>query len=133
MSASSAVVTCALVLGPLLVACSSTDTDPKSLQPATSGASSTAGTTATAGGAAGTTNTAGSANGGSAGTTAVGGGAAGAAGTAPVGGAPAGGGGSGSGGSGGAVGSALFSDDFEAAAIDKAKWTDRINGGAMFA
>lgn len=138
MSASSAVVTCVLVVGPLLVACSSPVDEPK-VQPGNTAGSSAAGTTATAGGGAGTMSSAGAMNGGSAGTGVVVGGAAGAGGAASVGG---GGSGSGSGGSAGSAGSggagggttsaALFSDGFEAAAIDKAKWTERINSSAMF-
>jgi hypothetical protein len=86
-------------------------------------------------GGAGTGSGAGTANGGSAssGAGAATGGASGGGGTA-VGGS--GGGSSGGGGgssSGGAVSAALFSDGFEAAAIDKAKWTERINSSAMFA
>jgi hypothetical protein len=133
MPASSSVVACALALGWLLIACDSADTDPKSLQPATSGTSSSAGTPATAGGGAGTTS-AGSGSAGNAGTTSVSGGAAGAGGSVATGGNVAVGGAAGGAGSGsgGAASSALFSDGFEAAAIDKAKWTDRINGGAMF-
>lgn len=134
MSASSTVAACVLLVGPLLIACNSADTDPKSLQPATSGASSTAGTPATAGGGAGTTSGAGTNGAGMAGSAVVAGGAAGAGGTA-VGGSVAGGGtatGGGGSGSGGTATSALFSDGFEAAAIDKTKWTDRINGNGMF-
>jgi hypothetical protein len=130
MSASSALVACVLVVGPLLVGCSSPDTDFKSPQSNTAG-SSTAGTNASAG-TGGTTTTAGTANGGSAGT-AVTGGSAGVSGSAPIGGTPAGGGGSGpGGGSAGGSSGALFSDGFEAAAIDKTKWTERINSSAMF-
>ena len=129
MSASSALVACVLVVGPLLVACSSPDTDFKSPQPNTAG-SSIAGTTTMAGGSAGTTSTAGTASGGSAGTGVIAGGTAGVGGNAPIGGAAAGAGGSG--GSGGASTGSLFSDGFEAAAIDKTKWTERINSSAMF-
>jgi hypothetical protein len=128
MSASSTVVACALVIGPLLAACSSPDTDFKS--PENTAGNSTAGTNATAGTSAGTTSGAGTASGGSAGAGVVTGGTAGGGGSAPVGGAAGAGGGSG--GSGGASPGALFSDGFEAAAIDKTKWTERINGSAMF-
>jgi hypothetical protein len=72
---------------------------------------------------------------GGAGSTSVTGGAAGVGGSAPTtgGSAAAGSAGAGTGGGGGgASGTALFSDGFEAAAIDKAKWTERINSSAMF-
>ena len=131
MSASSALVACVLVVGPLLVACSSPDTDFKSPQSNTAG-SSTAGTNASAGTAGTTTTTAGTANGGTAGTAVIEG-TGGVSGSAPVGGTAAGGGGSGpGGGSGGGNSGALFTDGFEAAAIDKTKWTERINSSAMF-
>lgn len=124
MAASSALIACALVVTPLVVACSSADTDPKSQQPAVSGATSTAGATATAGGGAGTSSGAGSASGGSAG----GGGlsSAGAGGTTPIttggsaGSTPAAGSG------GGTSVSLIVSDDFEAASgttPDAAKWS----------
>jgi hypothetical protein len=131
MSASSALVACVLVVGPLLVACSSPDTDFKPPQTNTGG-SSTAGTTTMAGGSAGMTSTAGTVSGGSAGSGAIAGagGTAGVGGNAPIGGAAAGSGSSG-GHAGGTIG-ALFSDGFEATAIDKTKWTERINSSAMF-
>jgi len=117
-----------LVVGPLLVACSSPDAEFP--QPSTAG-SSTAGTTVTTGGGAGTNTGAGTTSGGSAGTGVVAGGTGG-GGSAPIGGAAVAGGGSGSGGSGGASSGPLFSDGFEATAIDKTKWTERINSSAMF-
>jgi hypothetical protein len=138
MSASSAAASCVLVLGTLLVACGSSDPAPGTGSAGNNGVAGNtgvAGTTATAGGNAGTTSTAGTANGGSAGTAVVAGGAAGMGGAGPTGGAAVGGGGSGSGNggaSGGTATAALFSDGFEAAAIDKAKWTERINSNAMF-
>jgi polysaccharide lyase-like protein len=106
------------------------------MQP-TAGNSSSAGTATVAGaggGGGGTTTPGGTASGGSAGTAPVSGGAAGVGGNAGVGGSPVGGSaGAGVGGSGGASTSgALFTDGFEAAAIDKAKWTERINSSAMF-
>jgi hypothetical protein len=83
------------------------------------------------GGTAGASS-AGAANGGSAGTGVVAGGA-GAGGTVAAGGGGSGtGGASGGSSNGGSASAALFSDGFEAAAIDKAKWTERINSSATF-
>jgi hypothetical protein len=138
MSASSTAASCVLVLGTLLVACGQSDPAPgtgSAGNNGVAGSNGVAGTTAMAGGNAGTASTAGTANGGSAGTAVVAGGAAGMGGAGPTGGAAVGGGGSSSGNggsSGGTNSAALFSDGFEAAAIDKAKWTERINSSAMF-
>lgn len=134
MSASSVTASCVLVVGTLLLACSSDPNNPPSTPP-TAGASSTAGSTSAAGGGGGPTSMAGTSSvTGGAGAASVTGGTAGAGGSAPAtGGSPSGGNaGTGGGSSGGATGSALFSDGFEAAAIDKAKWTERINSSAMF-
>ena len=85
-------------------------------------------------GGAGSGNVSGSSSGGS---VASGGQASGGSATVGGGGSSnAGAPGAGSGGNGGASGGtasvALFSDGFEAAAIDKAKWTERINSSSMF-
>jgi hypothetical protein len=125
MSVSSAA--CVLVLGSLLVACTVADQNPAPDHQTAAGTSATAGTATVGGGGSG--NGAGTAGGGSAGQ-AVGG----------AGGSPAGGGGMANGGGanggsaagGTAASSALFSDGFEAATIDKTKWTERINSSALF-
>ncbi len=131
MSAFSVGAVCLLVVGPLLVGCTGADADPQPQQPAASGASSSAGTTATGGGA-GAASGAGTASGGNAGAAMATGGSAGVGGTTVAGGAGGGAGSAGGGASAGTGSVALFSDGFEAAAIDKAKWTERINSSSMF-
>jgi hypothetical protein len=120
---------CALVLLP---ACSSADADPAS--PASSaGTSSGAGMAPVGSGGAGSGNVSGSSSGGvSSGGQASGGTATAGSGGSSSAGAPSAGSGGSGGASGAAASAALFSDGFEAAAIDKSKWTERINSSAMF-